>query len=405
MKILIISELFSPRGGSEIIAYSTYKILKNKGHEVYFFATDKKPFWENYEYSKYFTKYNGGIKNYIKNPLKYYYNIQAKKDLNKFIELIKPDCIHIHVYSGLSPSIFDCLKNIPTVFSLHDANLCCPAFALLNKNGCICQKEVNSNFIPCLINRCVNNSLEASLRRSILFKLFHSKLKYVDKFITPSNALKELMIQTKIGINPENIVTINNFLSKHEFGNVKPNYNNKGYFLFVGRLSKEKGVHYLLEAMKDLPKDIKLHIVGIGSEEEKLKKYAKENNLNNVKFCGFKNREEIKEEYQNCITLIVPSNCFETFGIINIEAAINGKPAIASNIGGIPEIVEHNKTGLLFEPANVEELKECILKYWNNSNLVIEHGKNAYEKATKLYTEERYYKELIQVYNEVLNEK
>ena len=86
-----------------------------------------------------------------------------------------------------------------------------------------------------------------------------------------------------------------------------------------------------------------------------------------------------------------------------MESFINGKPVIASNIGGIPEQVEHNKTGLLFEPANVEQLKRCILMYWNNPDLVIEHGKNAYEKAHALYTEERYYNDLMNVYQEVLD--
>ena len=88
----------------------------------------------------------------------------------------------------------------------------------------------------------------------------------------------------------------------------------------------------------------------------------------------------------------------------NIESFINGKPVIASNIGGIPEIVEHNVNGLLFEPANIEQLKECILTYWNNPELVIEHGKNGYQKAITHYTEERYYNELMKVYEEVINE-
>ena len=86
----------------------------------------------------------------------------------------------------------------------------------------------------------------------------------------------------------------------------------------------------------------------------------------------------------------------------NIESFINGKPVIASNIGGIPEIIEHNVNGLLFEPANIEQLKECIIKYYNNPKLVIEHGKNAYQKAITEYTEEKYYNKLIDVYNNVL---
>ena len=84
---------------------------------------------------------------------------------------------------------------------------------------------------------------------------------------------------------------------------------------------------------------------------------------------------------------------------------INGKPSIASNIGGIPEIVEHNKTGLLFEPRNTEQLKECILTYWNNPDLVKEHGEKAYKKAIEKYTEERYYKEMANMYRMVLAKK
>ena len=89
----------------------------------------------------------------------------------------------------------------------------------------------------------------------------------------------------------------------------------------------------------------------------------------------------------------------------NIESFINGKPVIASNIGGIPEIVEDNINGLLFEPGNIEELKNCILKYWNNPELSVQHGKNGYQKAITQYTEDKYYNELIKIYEEVLNEK
>ena len=132
--------------------------------------------------------------------------------------------------------------------------------------------------------------------------------------------------------------------------------------------------------------------------------YVKDNNLENVDFVGFKSGKELIEEYNNCIALIVPSTAYEAFGLINIEAFINGKPVIASNIGGIPEVVEHNKTGLLFESGNIEQLKECILKYKNNPELVIEHVNNAYEKAIANYTEDVCYEKLMHVYNEVLCE-
>ena len=156
--------------------------------------------------------------------------------------------------------------------------------------------------------------------------------------------------------------------------------------------------------MAALPRDIELHIVGEGGVKDELMPYIKVNNLENVKFVGFKSGEELNEEYNNCIALIVPSTAYEAFGLINIEAFINGKPVIASNVGGIPEVVEHNKTGLLFDCKNVEQLKECILKYKDNPDLVVEHGKNAYKKVIENYTEDICYEKLMKVYNEVLNE-
>ena len=156
--------------------------------------------------------------------------------------------------------------------------------------------------------------------------------------------------------------------------------------------------------MKELPRAINLKIIGTGEEENKLKQCAKENNLYNVEFTGFKNRNEIKEYYQNCIATILPCNWFENFPTTNMESFINGKPVIASNIGGIPEQVEHNKTGLLFEPANIKQLKDCILTYWKQPELVVEHGKNAYQKAITEYTESRYLKQILKLYKKLIME-
>lgn len=405
MKILIVDSLFSPMGGGQKIAYDTYRILQKNNHETFYWAMDKKPYFEEYDYSKYFTPYYSGTKDFLRNPIKYYFNYRALKDLKIFVKIIQPDIIHFQSYWGLSSAIFNANKNIPKVLTIHDAR-CCPAATLMYKDKVICKEQYckNRNFLPCISNKCVKKSLEASIRRTIAAYIDSHNLKYINQFITPSNILKEVIINANMGINTNKIITINNFLSNEEL-KTTPNYTNKGYFLYIGRLSKEKCVNYLLEAMKDLPKNINLKIVGSGSEENNLKKYAQENNLDNIEFLGFKNREEITDIYKNCISTILPCNWFEIFGMTNIESFINGKPVIASNIGGIPEIVENNINGLLFEPGNIEELKNCILKYWDNPELAVQHGKNGYRKAITQYTEDKYYKELIKVYKEVLNEK
>lgn len=406
MKILIENEIFKHQGGSETIAIHTFEALKKRGHEVYFFATKTDNYYiDNYEYLKYFPKNVYSFKNYIKNPLAYYWNFEAAKLLKKMLIEIKPDIVHFNLL--ISPSIIKTCYDmgIPSVMTAHVPAPFCPASTSMLNNKYYCDdfKCKNGNYWHCIRNLCKNNSLEASIRKSLLSYIYKLSDSYnkIDYFICPSNALKNIIQSTNIGIDKDKVITINNFLSEDEC-RIKPSYNNKGYFLYIGRLVEEKGVHYLLEAMKDLPKNIEVHIVGTGKDENKLKNLAIEYNLDNVKFLGFKNREEIKEEYQNCIALIVPSNWFEIFGMINIEAFINGKPVIASNIGGIPEIVEDNKTGLLFEPGNVEQLKECILKYWNNPELVVAHGKKAYQKAITKYSEDKYCRELIEIYEKAI---
>ncbi len=406
MKIIIVDSVFSPFGGGQKIAYDTYKILEKNGHNVFYWGMDKKPYFEeDYKYLKYFTPYYFGAKDYLKNPIKYYYNYRAQKDLEKFVDLINPDLIHYHSFWCLSSAVFNVRKDIPKILTIHDAR-CCPATTLLYKNKVYCKDFPckNGNFIPCIANKCSGNSLEASIRKSLSYFITIRDFQRINKFLTPSNALRNNMLKANIGINSNDIYTVNNFLNNDEL-KIIPNYSNKNYFLYCGRLTYVKGLHYLLEAMKDLPKEIKLKIAGTGPEEENLKRYVKDNNLNNVEFLGFKNREELKELYQNCISTILPCNWFEIFGMTNIESFINGKSVIASNIGGIPEIVEDNITGQLFEPGNVEQLKECILNYWNNPNLVVEHGKNGYQKAVTQYNEERYYNELMKIYKEMLNIK
>ena len=409
-KILYINGSFLNDNGAAVIAKNTEELFQKKGFETAIF-TVKGFYDDNYKFAEYFPEQNVHPKTLSK-LIKWYYNPDVAKNLKLLIDEFKPDIIHVHsirssslTYAVLKPCIE---SKKPIIMTLHDCFLICPTMMLIKGNGNLCKnipcKGFNKSF--CIINNCALRGFKESIILSLMS--FINKItrydKHITKFITPSEALQSLMVKYNDDITEDKIVTINNFLSNSEFGNIEPNYNNKGYFLYIGRLSKEKGVHYLLQAAKDLPRNIDFHIVGEGLEEENLKQYVKDNNLENIKFLGHKNREEIKEEYQNCISIIVPSNWFEIFGLINIEAFINGKPVIATSIGGIPEIVEHNKTGLLFEPANIEQLKECIIKYWNNPDLVIEHGKNAYQKAKIQFTQERYYNELLNIYKEVINE-
>lgn len=118
------------------------------------------------------------------------------------------------------------------------------------------------------------------------------------------------------------------------------------YFLFVGRLEKIKGVQDVIPAFRSYPQADFL-VIGAGAYEDELKAQAAD--LPNVKFLGFKSQADLQRYYRDAKALIVPSVCFETFGIILIEAFRNATPVIARRLGPFPEIVERGGGGLLFD--------------------------------------------------------
>ena len=137
MKIILVNKTFGNFGGGcEKATYETGRILKEKGFEVFYFSTDRKPFYEeNYEYSSFFAKYF--LKNRFFNPTKIFYNWEAEKKLSKLIKKIKPDIVHINTFHHhLTSSVFvACKKNkIPTGLTFHDSHFACPTATLVKDN-------------------------------------------------------------------------------------------------------------------------------------------------------------------------------------------------------------------------------------------------------------------------------
>ena len=412
IKILYINGSFKNDSGCAVIADETARLFKENNYEVEIFTTKDK-FYGDAKYSKYFPEHFNTVKKYLLNQWRYYYNWTAQANIQKVINDFEPDIVHVHslrisslTYSVLKPIIN---RKIPIVMTLHDCFQICPMMALTTNNNTLCKDvKCKKNKIHCLLNNCANN-YEQSFRymmMSIVNKITGYD-KFVSKFISPSDALKNILINNCDFLNEDNVTTIYNFIpNKYEFSDINTLKEKNKYFLYVGRLSKEKGVINILKAALKLPKNIEFRIAGNGPYEKVLKKYVEDNNLNNIMFLGHLNKQQLQNVYKECISIITPSVCYESFGLTNIEAAINCKPTISSNAGALPEVVNINETGLIYQYDNMEELRKCILLYWNNPNLASQHGKNAYNNVKNIYTCDNYFKKLKQVYDEVLkNEK
>ena len=176
--------------------------------------------------------------------------------------------------------------------------------------------------------------------------------------------------------------------------------------LYMGRLSKEKGIEYLLKAMIDITKKIPtvhLNITGGGPEKENLEELIKKYKLEkNVSFIGQIPNKEIERYYKISNILIVPSICEEVFPLVGIEAMSVGRPVIASRVGGIPEWLNDGETGFLVDPGNSAQITEKVIKLFSNRRLMEKMGENGRKKAEQ-FDIKKHIKEIEIVYQEVID--
>jgi len=157
-----------------------------------------------------------------------------------------------------------------------------------------------------------------------------------------------------------------------------------------------------LKAMKKI-KESKLLIVGDGPQKNELEDYARNNQLKNVDFVGKKDGHELMAIMKNAKFVVVPSQWYDNSPLVIYEAFSMGKPVIGSNIGGIPELVDHKKNGLLFEMGNVDSLTNNINYLLTNQNIIINFGKEARKKAELEFHPEVHYDKIYNLYLQLLS--
>jgi len=217
---------------------------------------------------------------------------------------------------------------------------------------------------------------------------------YVSQFIALTDFAKEKFIES--GFVNDKIEVKPNFL----FLNNNPNSHDKKYALYLGRISEEKGLDVLIEAFKKV--NFILKIAGIGNYLTSSKNKAKE--CSNIKFIGFVSGNEKQNIIKNCSFMIFPSKLYENFPISILEAFQYHKPVIASNLGGIPNIVRNNYSGYIFENGKIESLVETIHKILENERYK-QLGENAFQLFKEKYSQTQNYNILMSVYKNVVKEE
>lgn len=402
MKILLVNKFHYLKGGSEKYYFELGQLLKKHGHEVAFFSMKDKRNVHT-DSKEYFVKsidLNNGSK------LKAFDIIYSKanyKKMKEAIEDFKPDIVHLNNFQRqLSSSIIKAIKekNIPIVFTAHDLQSICPAITMLDNEKNICEKCMKGNYINCIKKKCNKGSILKSVLGAIEAKYYRMKKIYqeqIDYIITPSEFYMSKLIED--GIKKEKIQTIYNFININEYD---LQLEDEGYALYFGRLSKEKGILDLLKAFSKL-KEGKLFIAGEGEEKDNILKIMKENHLEDrIKLLGFLGSDDMKEYIRKCKFVVVPSIWYENCPYSVLESLAIGKPIIGSDIGGIPELVVDGLNGFIYDKNNINDLTNKMNELFCRDDLVKTFSAKSKLMAKSKYLSDRYYMDLIKIYNEIM---
>lgn len=408
MKILLVHSNLIPSGGDSIYTLRLGKLLESKGHDVAYFG-NKSANNIKHKYSAYeaeeitFNQIYSGANlirtlRSVKNSI---YSTDAKNKIAKLLDEFQPDIVHLQsVHYYLTTSIIKEIKKrkIPIIWTQHNFAMICCNF-LLNNNK-ICEKCKPNKFYSPILTRCKKKSLGASIVGSLqLYYDYFVKSYYkADTIILISNFFKNKFIE--FGMDPRKMRVIPNFFEK-SFNNRNFNIIENDYILYFGRLSPEKGVEHLIHAMKFVGEKIKLKIVGDGPQSSDLQKLKTELDLHNVIFLGEKKGEELDSLIARSYFTIIPSVCYENFPNTIVESFYFSKPVIGSDIGGIPELVQEGKTGLLFRPGNSEELAQKINYLYENPSLQKDLGNKGKQFIEENLNPDLIYQKLMDVYNSV----
>lgn len=406
MKILMVNKYYFIKGGSERYLFDLKALLEQHGHEVIPFAMKDERNVPS-QYQDYFVDHVDydapfSLKK-LKEAGRLIYSWHAREKIEALIEATRPEIAHVHMIDHqISPAILHSLGRyrIPVVQTVHQYKLICPnyRFYIEHKNQ-ICERCLPGKFYHPILTRCHKNSLAASLLIAMEAYCHHwlgSYRKHVQLFHTPSAFMKHMLVRGGIDAQKVEHHCLVTWLDQFPFS---PYY--EDYFVYLGRLSPEKGVMTLLRAMTRIKRS-KLLIVGDGPQRQELEQFVSDHRIANVEFVGYKSKAEVKELLSHAAFTVVPSEWYENSPLVIYEAFAMGKPVIGATIGGITEFIEPNRDGMHFSPGDEDSLADCIQSLLDHPQNVIEMGKRARAKAELLFAPEEHYSWIHRIYERLL---
>ena len=384
MRVLLANKFYYRRGGDCIYTMELERLLKSKGHEVAIFAMDY-PENQSSEWSRYWPSNMSVVKAFSR-P---FGDSEVKRKFSALLDDFKPDVVHLNnIHTQLSPVIAEIAhdRGIRVVWTLHDSKLVCPCYTCM-RDGKWCT-ECFTDKKAVVKHRCMPGSLPGAVVGYLEAKKWNKERlqKSCDLFLPPSQFMADTCIQG--GYDADKFRVLCNFIDIKKVEN--PSFEKSDYYVYLGRLTKVKGIETLCRVAAELP--YKLVVIGGGELEPELR--SKYENAN-IEFLGQQKWEEVRSVLEGARFMVIPSEWSENNPLTVIESLALGTPVLGANIGGIPELIETGVSGMTFESGDQKDLKNKIERMWNASF--------DYEaismSAQSRYSSDKYVEQIVDIYN------
>ncbi|CAN5869575.1 glycosyltransferase [soil metagenome] len=387
--VLVVHNRYQRRGGENTVVNAELTLLRDHGNRLEYLEFSNDGLTERLNAIAKFGAAVGSV-----------WSRDSAKRTRIASGRFRPDVIHVHnTFPTASPSVYSAARSTgaAVVQTLHNYRLLCPN-ALFFRDGHVCE-DCLGKFVPWpgVVHACYRDSRAATGVTAAMLTVHRARktlIIEVDLVIALTEFSRQKFIEG--GLPDDRIVVKPNFIDRP----YPPQRRDDDYFLFVGRLVDYKGASLLPSAWRLIDDRPMLRIAGDGPQREEIASVVIR--FPQITLLGSIGAEEVQYQMLGARALVVPSQLYETFGLIIIEAFASGLPVIASRLGAMAEIVDDGRTGLLFEPGNAADLGAKVRWAADHPHEMAQMGANARAEYEAKYTAEINYAQLIAVYDQAI---
>lgn len=398
MKILTVHNFHvsGSASGDDLVFRNEAGLLEHHGHEVTRYSVSNDEF------------YGAGPLKKLMLSAGMIWSQKNYRAISSLIESHNPDIVHVHTFFPLlSPSVLYAAKHSgkKTVVTIHDMRLVCPCASSL-RNSELCSLCRDGFYLRMVWHRCFRCSAFKSVVAALIFsfhRMIRSFYNQIDRYICLNDSQIELL--ESAGFNPAKITKKYNFIQDTKAASKTITGLPERYAVFCGRIGEEKGIRIIMKVWDELEvnDDIPLVVMGSGPLQSEFAEWA--SGKRHVYFLSYTPRDQCLSVASESEFVIFPSIWYEGCSMTLIEALSLGKPVIAFDVGFQSEAISDGYNGLKVTLGDACEFAKGVRTLWGSPELCRYMGQNARTDYEAKYTPEKNYKQLMKIYNSVLEER